>query len=273
MPRILPACLALAALLAPVVARADSTLTPAPIPDRVARAACIVVGKVTGFGDRAVNANPYYAPDGPKADHQVAVVKVESMLLGDAKLKDTRIGFVPAGPRRAFYFNLTVDEEACYFLTPHPTESFFVLPMYYDRLLKKGNANFDKEMDLVKRCVKLLADPVASLKSKNAEDRSLTAAMLVIRYRTRPPGTKVKTDLVSAEESKLILQALADGDWTDSGLSSQMGPGAMFFRLGLTERDGWTTPPNLRDVTAAAKKWIKENAGKYRIQRFVVDKP
>src|SRR5262249_5151241 len=153
---------------------------PAPIPDRVARASSIVVGKVAGFGDKAVAANPIYAPTGPKADHQIALVEVQAVLLGDPKGKQGRIGFIPARPRRAAFFNLTDGEEACYFLTPHPEESFFVLPMYYDRLVKKGNKDFDRDVALVKRCVKLLSDADAALKSKEAEDRFLTAAMLVV---------------------------------------------------------------------------------------------
>jgi hypothetical protein len=272
MSRIPLVLIALPALLVPSPARADTIITPAPIPDRVARATAIVVGKVTAFGDRTVAANPY-APAGPKVDHQIAHVEVQSVLLGDAKVKQVRVGFIPAGPRREAFLNLKLDEEACYFLTPHPEEPFFFLPMYYDRHLKKGNKDFDKDVALVKRCVKLLADPDASLKSREAEDRFLTAAMLVVRYRTRPPGDNVKTELVSAEQSKRILEALAEAKWDGRESDGEMAAPALFFRLGLTEKDGWKTPPNETKVPSAAKQWIKDHAGTYRIQRCVAEKP
>jgi hypothetical protein len=272
MPRITAVLVALLALLVPAPARADM-IAPAPIPERVARASAILVGKVTGFADRAISANPYYAPAGPKADHQIALVEVRAVLLGDAKVKRVRIGFIPAGPRRAMYYNLSDGEEACYFLTPHPEESFFVLPRYYDRLLKKGTKDFDKDVAFVKRCVKLLSDADTALKSKEAGDRFLTAAMLVVRYRTRPPGDKVKTELVPAEQSQRILQALAEAKWDANTSFLEMGPQAVFLRLGLTEKDGWKMPPDVTKLPEAAKQWIKQHAGTYRIQRFVADKP
>jgi hypothetical protein len=51
-----------------------------------------------------------------------------------------------------------------------------------------------------------------------------------------------------------------------------MGPQAMFFRLGLTAKDFWTPPANFKDTPEAAKKWLKDNAGAYRIQRYVAAK-
>jgi hypothetical protein len=42
--------------------------------------------------------------------------------------------------------------------------------------------------------------------------------------------------------------------------------------LGLTPEDGWAPPQNFQEVSAAAKAWLKEHAGTYRIQRFVAEK-
>ena len=117
---------------------------------------------------------------------------------------------------------------------------------------------------------------MAVLKGKNADDRFLTAAMLIARYRTPRPG-ETKTEAIDAEESKLILQALADADWTVKpapgilGLQT-MNPQNIFYRLNLTPQDGWTQPTDVKDVPDAAKQWLKDNAEKYRIQRFVADK-
>jgi len=45
----------------------------------------------------------------------------------------------------------------------------------------------------------------------------------------------------------------------------------MFFQLGLTPADGWTQPRNFAEIQEAAKKWLKENAGKYKMKRYVRD--
>jgi hypothetical protein len=234
-----------------------------------------VVGKATGYADRAVSARPSYAPGGDKVDHQVALIEVREVLLGDKTLKKTRIGFVPAGPRREALFNVKIDEEGLYFLTPHAEESFFVLPMYYDRRVRnpKADAAFDKDVELTRRCVKLLADPEAGLKAKDAADRFLTASMLIVRYRTRPPAPegKLKTEAIPAEQSKRILQALAEADWDESRLGGpDPTPNELFFKLGLTEADGWKAPVAETEFPTAAKRWLKDNADKYRIQRWVV---
>jgi hypothetical protein len=195
------------------------------------------------------------------------------VLRGDKGLKEVKVGFIPAGARRAAYFNLSVGEQACYFLTPHPIESFFVLPMYFDREVNRREADFARQVELVKRCSRLLNDPDAGLKAKDAEDRLLTAAMLIVRYRTRPPGSKGTTEPVPAEMSRRILETLAEARWDGDGSPALagMGPRELFFRLGLKAEDGWKTPGDLGAVAGAAKKWIKENAGKYRIQRFVAE--
>jgi len=277
-------CLTL--LAAPVFARA-MMIAPAPLSQRAALADAIVVGKVTGFGDKLVSAVP---PGGAaKVDYPIAVVQVADAVSGLKDAKEIRVGFIPPqapptpapgpGPvllvKRYPQFNLTLDQEACLFLVKHPTEDFYVGLNYYDVVDKKAG-DFDKSLDEVKRCVKLLADPMASLKAKEADDRTLTAEMLVARYRmARGPG-EPKTEDVGAEESKLILQTLADADWSPKLVAGpggfQMSPQMSFFQLGLTEKDGWKPPQDGKELEAAAKKWLKDNADKYRVQKFVADK-
>jgi hypothetical protein len=271
---------------APVFAKA-MMIAPPPLAQRAALADVIVVGKVTGFGDKLVSAAPLGG--GPKVDYQIAVVQVGDAVSGLKDAKEIKIGFLPAnvpapnpgpGPIRIIkrypQFNLVLDQEACLFLVKHPTEDFYIGVNYYDVLDKKAG-DFDKSLDEVKRCVKLLADPITSLKGQNAADRLLTAAMLIVRCRTSRPG-KTKTEALDAEESKLILQTLADADWNSKPgpgpafLGFQMTPQAVFFRLGLTPQDGWTQPKDAKEIPASAKQWLKDNAEKYRIQRFLEDK-
>ena len=47
-------------------------------------------------------------------------------------------------------------------------------------------------------------------------------------------------------------------------------PQLLFLQLGLEAKDGWEQPKELNAVPAAAKQWLKENAGTYRVKRFVV---
>jgi hypothetical protein len=257
-------------------ARADMAAPPS-IAERVALSEVIVVGKATGFADKLVAAKPPWGGD--KADYQAATVQVGEALLGAKDVKEIKVGFIPPAegpapkyPRRP-KFVLAVDQEALLFLRPHADADFYAGDYYYNVVPKKDNPQFDKDLDQVKRCVKLLADPAASLKSKDANERLLTAAMLVTRYRTPRPGGAPKTEDVGAEESKLILQALADADW-DPAKAPGFGfnPAGVFARLGVTEKDGFTPPPDFKDYPDAAKKWLKDNADKYRVQKFVADK-
>jgi hypothetical protein len=263
-------------------------IIPTPIPQRVALADIVVVGKVTGFGDKLVSAKPPGGGDA-KVDYQIAIVQVGDSLLGAKDVKEIKVAFIPPPPppapgtgpvirpiRGMPRFSLTLDQEGCLFLVKHPTEDFYIAQNTNDFISKKDNADFDKNMDEVKRSVQLLADPMAVLKGKNNDDRFLTAAMLIARYRTPRPG-ETKTEAIDAEESKQILQALADADWTVkpapgiAGLQT-MNPQNIFYRLNLTPQDGWTQPADALLIPDVAKQWLKDNAEKYRIQRFVADK-
>ena len=119
---------------------------------------------------------------------------------------------------------------------------------------------------------KLLAKPMDGLKSKDADERLLTAALLIARYRT-PKAGQTRTESIDADESKLILQTLADADWTARApkVGFQMNPQNLFFRLGVTPKDGWNQPKDFKKLQEEAKKWLKDNADKYRISRYVDD--
>ena len=71
--------------------------------------------------------------------------------------------------------------------------------------------------------------------------------------------------------SRRILEALAEADWarTNPRVQYQLAPPQVFQALGLTPQDGWKPPQNFQELPAVAKKWLKENAGTYRIKRLV----
>jgi hypothetical protein len=259
-------------------------IAPPPLAQRVATADAVVVGKVTGFADKAVAAVRY--PGGTDmVNYQIALVKVEDAVLGVKDTKTVRVGFLPPAPpapaggpgfrppiRRYPQANLTLNQEACLFLTKHPAGDFYVLAAYYDVLNKTGNPAFEKEVAEVRRCAKLLADPKAGLRSAKKDDRTDTAVMLVARYRNQRwyAGKPPKAEPIDAAQSKAILKALADADWTlTNPRQAQTSPQAMFNRLGLTAKDGWAPPRDAKRYADEAKAWLKDHADSYRIQRFV----
>ncbi len=245
-------------------------IAPPPAPTRVATSDLVVVGKVTGFGPKLVKAELF---KGDTRDLQIAVVKVEDTLRGKAG-KEIKVGFVPpaGGPIRPGFrrggIQLKVDQEGLFFLAKHPSKDLFILQTDYHFLNKQGNPAFVREVDYVRKCVKLLARPKDGLRSREADDRYLTAAMLIERYRTGQPGAK--TERVPADESKLILTALAEANWIKPGPQFiRLSPQLLFGKLGLTAKDGWTPPRDFRQYGEEARKWLKDNAGKYRIRRYV----
>jgi hypothetical protein len=251
-------------------------IAPPPIALRPAPADLIVTGKVTGFGAKLVKGEMY---KGDVRDMQVATIKVGDVLMGK-QAKEIKVGFFPpmntsgGGPRiirRGPTVQLKQDEEYCLILIKHPTQKdVYVALNYYDAIAKKDNPTFAKEVEAIKKSAKLIAKPMEGLKSKQVEDRFTTAALLITRYRTNRTGEQ-KTEQVSADESKLILEALAEADWNPKTprVGFQMNPQNLFFNLGVTEKEGWKQPKDFTKVAEMAKKWCKDNAGKYRINRFV----
>jgi hypothetical protein len=255
---------------------------PDPVPQRVAAADVVVVGKVTGFTDKAVSL-PRSPGDKEKADHQIAIIKVTEAIFGASEAKEIRVAFVPpppANPRPGVLVlpdptqvQLTRDQEACFFLTRIPDTDLYSASML-GAVLDKGNMlEYKGALTEARRIAKLLAEPKMGLASKNAEDRFATAILLVQRYRT--PRGRQKTEPIDAEESKLILKVLSEADWTlprpFSGLPliQAANPHLVIGTLGATEKDGWKQPANFRAIAPAARKWYKDNAEKFVIQKYV----
>jgi hypothetical protein len=271
-----------AATAAPAAAGGYSP--PAPIPQRVALSEVVVVGKVTGFADKTV-AVPKAPGEAATVEYQVAIVRVDDPILGAKGVKEVKVGFVPPAaredgppdtPRRGPGGGLAVDQEALFFLIPHPDGPFYIPVGFYD-VIDKSDRAFEKSVEEAKRCAKLLADPKAGLTAKSAEDRFLTAALLVARCRAQRIGVPVaRTEAIDAEESKLVLQTLADADWDlqvrSAASALAVNPEATFVQLDLREADDWKRPEDFDAFPAAARKWLKEHAEKYRLRRNVFEK-
>jgi hypothetical protein len=254
-----------------------TVIAPMAMPIRVANADVIVVGKVTALADKT---EPAQLIKGDTRQMQIATVKVEETLMGKAG-KEVKVGFiVPAarnpggGVRPAilpYSIRLTAGQEAALFLKRHPNKKGVFTVLGFHDVLNKTVPDFNAKKDEIKKYAKKLANPMASLKSKDAEERFTMAAMLINRYRNPQSGDK--TEPVPAAESKLLLTTLAEADWSQRpSRGFMLTPLSVFYRLGLTAKDGWTPAAGGGSVEEKAKKWLKDNAGKYRIQRYVSPK-
>jgi hypothetical protein len=259
--------------------QSSTPIAPAPIAQRLATADVAVVGKVTSIEEKTVKA-ARFPGDKEKGDYQIAVVKIEDPIWGAQDLTHVRVGFLPqtglpVRPGIGRLPTLAKDQEVCLFLSQHPDGTFYTLPTINGVIDKKTDANFENSVAEAKKGAKLLSDPKAGLESRDAGDRFLTAAMLILKYRTPKPGAAgpLKQEPIDAEESKKILLALADADWAPPKNPGpmQLTPPLMFSRLGLTQKDGWTQPRDFKDLPDAARKWLREHADTYRVQRYAAE--
>src|SRR4029077_13618603 len=121
---------------------------------------------------------------------------------------------------------LSTNQEGCFFLRKHPEESFAIAQASYDFMDKASEKNYGQDLALVKQCARLLETPLDGLKATDAEERRLTAAMLLFRYRTPRHVYRGKpaTEPIDAAQSKLILTALQTGDGSEVAAASPMAP-------------------------------------------------
>ena len=262
-------------LAVPSTARAGVIAMPPPGPARIANADVVVVGKVEGIEPQDVKVGT--------ATYRIAVVKISQGLRGVKDEKTIRVGFTPlpkpakdgplvitSGPRP---IQFEVGQEGLLLLTKQGKEKFYTLPGpvgYY--VGSEKNPNFENEVKAIKGFAAAIADPQKALKSKDAGERLVAASLLIDKYRSfRGPG-KVKLEPIDAEESKLIMETLADADWKAQLDFASFRPSAsaLFQQLGVTAKDGFTVPAgaNYQEV---AQRWVQGNVQKYRIQRLVSD--
>lgn len=277
------------ALIVPSAAFA-LVVAPQPLANRMAQADTVVVGRVVGLEPQDVKAAPF-AGSPQNVDYRIAIVQIKDALRGvKSGTKTIRVGFQPPPmpvnpgvgggirirpPIRRFNVQLQMGNEGLFLLTKHPVENFYTIPMY-GFVSSQNNANFEKEVGSIKKLTTIMAEPQKALKSKDREERYLAAAMLVTKYRTnRPAPGGPKQEPIDAAESKLILKVLADDANWDAPRrfdSPTPNPTQIFYQLGITAKDGWMQPRgarNQKDITDAMRTWLRENAERYRIQRFV----
>jgi len=262
-------------------ARGIVPLAEPSLPQRTALADLVIVGKVTALEPDLVQASPLLRIPGiARIPYQVAVVSVQTPVLGIKTSSQIRVGYVvlPSATqesqvkyRRLARLKLAEGQEGCFFLTKHPEEPFYVAQAAYEFLDKSKTKSYEAKLAEIKHCAQLLHDPDAGLQAKTPADRLLTAAMLIFRYRTARSAYSGKptTAPIDANQSRRILSVLAEAEWKEEEAPFELSPFSLFMRLDLTPEDGWTPPKSVPEQISAAKKWLRENAGSYRIQKYV----
>lgn len=270
-------------LLVPLILAAFAPFTPAkriaapPNPvQRALQSGVVVTGKVTAIEKEPVEIEE--AKGSPKVSYRVAVIKVESALAGAANETHVKVGFpANARPGRGRVIALEENQEGLFFLSKHPSGAFHVFN-WMTPPVDASAEDYIASLANVKKALAAVADPDKALKSEKADERSFAAIALILKYRSQPQtGGDIGLEKIPADESRRILQGLAEASWSKSEMGLPPATNA-FYMLGLTEEQGWTQPkvqPGAdfnEELRRAFGKWA-EGAGKdYRISKFVVKK-
>jgi len=258
--------------IAAMAAEAGVIVMPPPGAARIANADAVLVGKVTSIEPEDVMVGT--------TKYRIAVVQIDDAIKGTKEgVKSMRVGFIPIEKPKPNVIitggrpvQLQVGQAGLFVLKKNAKDTFFEIGGivgYYVNSDK--NDDFAKELAAAKSAAKASANPQASLKSKDADERLAAAGMLIEKYRAFR-GPKAGQEAIDAEESKLIMKALGDADWKTQVNFASLRPnaGQLFQRLGITKADGFT-PPAGANYQDSAKAWVRDNAEKFRIQRYVVD--
>jgi hypothetical protein len=178
---------------------------------------------------------------------------------------------------------LNVGQEGIFFLQADSAKGF-CRQIEYALPIDKSSLQFENARKAVAAMVKVFADPDRTIRADKARDRQFAAVALVARYRASHPafGTaKHVSESIPADQSKRILDALAEMKWDDPPLDPEgvMTLPHAFRQLQPTDKDGWQEPkPNANEDAdevegKAVAQWFKDHSAKYRIERLVAQGP
>jgi hypothetical protein len=268
------ACAVLLASAAPLLADRIAPPIPRPLLAAVTSDA-VVVGTITEVESDPVKAKSH--PDAKdETEYRVLVVKIEDALYGVKNATHVRVALTAAefnSPVRT----MKEDAKFLFYLTKHPTTNLYLPKSDYPSV-SMTTRGADELLRRAKVATAAFNDPVKALKAKDKDDRVLAACALAMYYRKVPPNTKgtEKADR-PADESKLLLETLAEGDWTLTGLPDAGNPYAVVSGLGL-EDDGWKMvgTTGAKDVAAANheafKEWLAGKGKDARVKQIVAKK-
>jgi hypothetical protein len=212
--------------------------------------------------------------------YRIAVVKINQAIHGLKNENSIRVGFIPfvqpkpgvpiisSGGRSP---QLQAGQEGLFMIKKHADGKFYLAPDFGNFVSSMDKNQFDKEMKTTKQVLSVMKDINGSLQSKDADTRLMAAGIQVARYRTQKAPFPNKEEPIDAEESKLILNVIANAKWGQVKFG-EINPQQLFFQLGVTANDGWMAPKQVRtpeDMQKSVQDWVKTNGDRYRIKRFV----
>lgn len=296
-----------AATLFSISASADAKalMVAPPRPGQAAAQADIVVtGKITEIEKDTVEASQFPgAPKDQKATYKIAVLKIDTPIIGGKGLTQFRVGFPelaaatprplpPGGGARPPIrvggrgpVALTADQEGCFFLTRHHEGDFYVLAGFGPPLDKKDE-NYTKQLEEVKKVAKIIENPVTALKAKELDDRFNAANVLLQRYQLAGSNKPMSREAIPAEENKLILAILTELPWVPTdvkprGPTDPVPPSrSQLWYMVQQDMTGFKQPvfPPQRPgdppvdgnkiMDEATSKFLKANADKVKLKGF-----
>ncbi|MCI0704275.1 MAG: hypothetical protein L0241_24720 [Planctomycetia bacterium] len=287
------AALAAVTVVAVVNNSAAGLVAAPPAPGQLAISTPVIVtGKIAKIEKDTVDASSPYPGAKDKQKYKIAVVKIDTGLAGADKMKEIKIGFIPPvkpDPKKpvrpigrpGFQMpELKEGQTMLFYLAKHPTADFYIIPglsFPVDITTDAGK----KTLEEVKKVTTILADPMKGLKSDKAAVRGETAALVIMKYRSYPMfGGEVDQVAIGADESKLLLKALAEGEWKPARFGQTPNAFTAFNYLGLTEKDGWI-PPKIVNIPGqpppdfgaiykdAFTNWLAGAGKDYKIKKIV----
>lgn len=252
-------------------------IAPPAGPVRIVNSDAVFVGRVVEIEPIDVDARRFPgAKDTVK--WRIAVVKVNDAIHGLKTEKTVRVGFIPfVAPKPGQPIvspggrspQLAVGQDGLFMISKHADAKFYQAPNYGYFVSVQDKA-FNTEVKTAKKVVAIMADTTAAMKSKDADERLMAVSIAVSKYRTQKPPFPNKEELISVEESRLILDVLVKAKWGQFKFG-EANPQQLFFQLGIGAKDGFAPPKQIRtpdDMRVAVEAWVRTH-GDYQIKRFV----
>ncbi len=244
-----------------------------PVAHKVAVADCVVRGKIAGIQAKPVPGKVWRTSAAqPQWDFTVVEVEVLEVLFGPKDVKKVRFGFIDSLAKNVQHKAIpAVGQTGCFFGVKIDKNDFDVIPRgcYHE----ENQPGFASDLALARRLDGLLEQPKAGLRSKDPDDRTLAAYMVLLRSQFAPfrHGESSASEPIDAELSKLTLHALAEADFHkyNKELREVMSCLAWSARHGAPPPTAVPLDCGDGKWPVAATAWLKENAETYRIQRLV----
>jgi hypothetical protein len=219
------------------------------------RADMVLVGRVTGFEERAVSVR--CTPTATPTEARVALVRVVRSIKGANGVAVVRVALQP-------FQMLKEGDEARFFLSADGTSPVLVPVEAFDLPLTRaaGDKRFDASVEVVARWARLLARPDAGFVSENPEERLQTALLLLVQNRVVNQARRASGQVpltLDPVYSKRALQELAEARWTPSVDDLELDPRTLACQL-YSRRFGWGAPTfnASEEQEKVIRQWLRE---------------